>query len=83
MSKAPSTPATRLLLYQQRAVRSPVEAVDLLFRTAGTTAARPGERLQRYFRDMSTIRTHITMQYDRTAENYARLYFGLPPASPM
>ncbi|HXM59063.1 MAG TPA: oxidoreductase [Candidatus Dormibacteraeota bacterium] len=73
----------RLLLYQQRAVRSAVEAVDLLFRTAGTSATRPGERLQRYFRDMSTIRTHITMQYDRTAENYARLYFGLPPASPM
>jgi 3-hydroxy-9,10-secoandrosta-1,3,5(10)-triene-9,17-dione monooxygenase len=73
----------RLLLYQQRAVRAAVDAVDLLFRTAGTSATRPGERLQRYFRDMSTIRTHLTMQYDRTAENYARLHFGLPPASPM
>jgi len=73
----------RLLLYQQRAVQSAVEAVDLLFRTAGTSAARPGERMERYFRDMSTIRTHLTMQYDRTAENYARLHFGLPPASPM
>jgi len=73
----------RLLLYQQRAVRCAVDAVDLVFRTAGTSAARPGERLQRYFRDMSTIRTHITMQYDRTAENYARLHFGLAPASPL
>jgi 3-hydroxy-9,10-secoandrosta-1,3,5(10)-triene-9,17-dione monooxygenase len=73
----------RLLLYQQRAVRSAVDAVDLLFRTAGTSAARPGERLGRYFRDMSAIRTHLTMLYDRTAENYARLHFGLPPASPM
>jgi 3-hydroxy-9,10-secoandrosta-1,3,5(10)-triene-9,17-dione monooxygenase len=71
----------RLLLYQQRAVRAAVEAVDLLFRTAGTSATRPGERLQRYFRDMSTIRTHVMMQYERTAENYARLHFGLPPAS--
>jgi len=73
----------RLLLYQQRAVRSAVDAVDLLFRTAGTSAARPGERLGRYFRDMSTIRTHITMGYDRTAENYARLHFGLDAASPL
>lgn len=73
----------RLLLYQQRAVRAAVDAVDLLFRTAGTSAARPGERLQRYFRDMSTLRTHITMGYDRTAENYARLHFGLAPASPL
>jgi 3-hydroxy-9,10-secoandrosta-1,3,5(10)-triene-9,17-dione monooxygenase len=73
----------RLLLYQQRAVQSAVDAVDMLFRTAGTSATRPGERMQRYFRDMSTIRTHLTMQYDRTAENYARLHFGLPPASPM
>jgi 3-hydroxy-9,10-secoandrosta-1,3,5(10)-triene-9,17-dione monooxygenase len=73
----------RLLLYQQRAVQSAVQAVDLLFRTAGTSAAKPGERMQRYFRDMSTIRTHLTMLYDRTAENYARLHFGLPPASPM
>lgn len=73
----------RLLLYQQRAVQSAVEAVDLLFRTAGTSAAKPGERMQRYFRDMSTIRTHLTMLYDRTAENYARLHFGLLPASPM
>lgn len=71
----------RLLLYQQRAIRSAIEAVDLLFRTAGTSATRPGERLQRYFRDMSTIRTHLMMQYDRTAENYACLHFGLPPAS--
>jgi len=75
--------ADRRLLYQQRAVRSAVDAVDLLFRTAGTSATRPGEPMQRYFRDMSTIRTHLTMQYDRTAENYARLHFGLPPASPM
>jgi 3-hydroxy-9,10-secoandrosta-1,3,5(10)-triene-9,17-dione monooxygenase len=73
----------RLLLYQQRAVQAAVEAVDLVFRTAGTSATRPAERLQRYFRDMSAIRTHLTMQYDRTAENYARLHFGLPPASPM
>jgi len=73
----------RLLLYQQRAVTSAVDAVDLLFRTAGTSATRPAERMQRYFRDMSTIRTHLTMLYDRTAENYARLHFGLAPASPM
>lgn len=73
----------RLLLYQQRAVRTAVDAVDLMFRTSGTSATRPSERLQRYFRDMSTIRTHLTMLYDRTAENYARLHFGLPPASPM
>lgn len=77
----PDLEARRMLLYQQRAVGLAVEAVDLIFPTAGTSATR--ERLGRYFRDMSTIRTHLTMQYDRTAENFAKVYFGLSAASPM
>ena len=71
----------RLLLFQQHAVRLLVEAVDGLFRTAGTSATKPEARLQRYFRDLAVVRTHITMQYDRTAENYAAMHFGLRPAS--
>jgi 3-hydroxy-9,10-secoandrosta-1,3,5(10)-triene-9,17-dione monooxygenase len=71
----------RLLLYLQQAVRLLADAVDVLFRTAGTSATRPEARLQRYFRDFAVVRTHVTMQYDRTAENYAAMHFGLRPAS--
>lgn len=73
----------RLLLFLQQAVRLVVDAVDVLFRTAGTSATKPEARLQRYFRDLAVVRTHVTMQYDRTAENYAALHFGLRPASPL
>jgi len=73
----------RLLLFQQHAVRLLVEAVDVLFRTAGTSATKPEARLQRYFRDLAMIRTHVTMQYDRTAESFAAVHFGLRPASIM
>jgi 3-hydroxy-9,10-secoandrosta-1,3,5(10)-triene-9,17-dione monooxygenase len=52
----------------------------VIFRTAGTTATRKGEAVERCFRDVNMIRTHVTMQFDRTFENVGQLRLGLPPA---
>ena len=54
------------------------EATDLLFRTAGSTAGKDGQRMQRYFRDLGMARTQFAAQYERAAEWLARDYFGLP-----
>ena len=70
----------RLLLVCQQIVELCAEAVDVVFRTAGTTATRKGEAVERCFRDVNMIRTHVTMQFDRTFENVGQLRLGLPPA---
>lgn len=36
-----------------------VEAMDVLIRTGGTSALKNGSRMQRYWRDMSTFRSHL------------------------
>ena len=60
------------------AFRQAWEATELLFRTAGTTAAKDGQRMQRYFRDLAMARTQFAAQYDRTSEWLARDWFGIP-----
>jgi 3-hydroxy-9,10-secoandrosta-1,3,5(10)-triene-9,17-dione monooxygenase len=70
----------RLLLVCQQIVELCAEAVDIIFRTAGTTATHKGEAVERCFRDVNMIRTHVTMQFDRTFENVGQLRLGLPPA---
>ena len=72
-----------MLLVEQQAVQLAWEAVDLVFRTAGTSGGTAQSPLGRHFRDLAMIRTHVTAQYDRTAENWARLRFGLPPLAPL
>jgi 3-hydroxy-9,10-secoandrosta-1,3,5(10)-triene-9,17-dione monooxygenase len=54
------------------------QAVDLMFTTAGTSAARRGSRLQRYFRDTAMFRTHIAAQYDVVAGSTGRVLLGQP-----
>jgi 3-hydroxy-9,10-secoandrosta-1,3,5(10)-triene-9,17-dione monooxygenase len=71
----------RFLQIEQQCVRLCWEAVDLMFRTSGTSAAAKTAPLGRYFRNLAVIRTHITMQHDHTAGNAARLHFGVPPLS--
>jgi 3-hydroxy-9,10-secoandrosta-1,3,5(10)-triene-9,17-dione monooxygenase len=71
----------RFLQIEQQCVRLCWEAVDLMFRTSGTSAAAKTAPLGRYFRNLAVIRTHVTMQYDHTAGNTGRLHFGLPPLS--
>jgi len=71
----------RFLQIEQQVVRLCWEAVDLMLRTSGTSAAAKTAPLGRYFRNLAVIRTHVTMQRDHTAANTARLHFGLPPLS--
>jgi len=54
------------------------EAVELLFRTSGTSeGGRNGTRMQRYYRDFSTARTNIGLQYETFAQIFAQEHFGL------
>jgi|RhiMetdeSRZDD1v2_1073273.scaffolds.fasta_scaffold10227_4 3-hydroxy-9,10-secoandrosta-1,3,5(10)-triene-9,17-dione monooxygenase len=71
----------RLLLIEQQCVRLTWEAVELMFRTAGTSSATKSAPLGRYFRNLAVVRTHLTLQSDHTAGNAARLHFGFPPLS--
>jgi 3-hydroxy-9,10-secoandrosta-1,3,5(10)-triene-9,17-dione monooxygenase len=65
----------------QQCVELAWEAVDLMFRTAGSSVAKKTSALARYFKNLAVIRTHITVQLDHTSTNVGRLHFGLPPLS--
>jgi 3-hydroxy-9,10-secoandrosta-1,3,5(10)-triene-9,17-dione monooxygenase len=53
-------------------------AVDLMFATGGSTAAKRGSRLQRCFRDAMMFRTHIGAQYDVISGSTGRVRLGQP-----
>lgn len=71
----------RLILIEQQVIRMAWEAVELMFRTSGTSAAAKSSPLGRALRNLAVIRTHVTLQSDHTATNAGRLHFGLPPLS--
>ncbi|RQU98398.1 hypothetical protein DF047_37210 [Burkholderia cenocepacia] len=54
------------------------ESIEKIFYAGGSTAAKKGQRLNRYFRDMATYRTHPIAQYDTAAEGVGQAHFGLP-----
>jgi 3-hydroxy-9,10-secoandrosta-1,3,5(10)-triene-9,17-dione monooxygenase len=68
----------RLYAMVQQAGQFAVTAVEEIFGAAGSSAARRGQRLQRYYRDVSMYRGHIAAQYLTTAGELARVHFGLP-----
>ena len=53
------------------------EAIEMLFRTSGSSGAKDGERMQRYYRDASIYRGHISAQYDTVAQLLAQVHLGL------
>jgi 3-hydroxy-9,10-secoandrosta-1,3,5(10)-triene-9,17-dione monooxygenase len=53
------------------------EAGDELFRTASTSGARDGARMQRYWRDLCAFRTNGLHQLDFRAPAIARAHFGM------
>ena len=71
----------RLILMEQHVIRLAWDAVELMFRTSGTSAAGKASPLGRALRNLAVIRTHVTLQLDHTATNAGRLHFGLPPLS--
>jgi len=71
----------RLILIEQQVIRLAWDAVELMFRTSGTSAASKTSPLGRALRNLAVIRTHVTLQTDHTAANAGRLHFALPPLS--
>jgi 3-hydroxy-9,10-secoandrosta-1,3,5(10)-triene-9,17-dione monooxygenase len=71
----------RLILIEQQVIRLAWDAVELMFRTAGTSAAAKSSPLGRALRNLAVIRTHVTLQFDHTATNAGRLHFGFPSLS--
>jgi 3-hydroxy-9,10-secoandrosta-1,3,5(10)-triene-9,17-dione monooxygenase len=70
-----------MILMEQHVIRLAWDAVELMFRTSGTSAAAKSSPLGRALRNLAVIRTHVTLQLDHTAANAGRLHFGLPPLS--
>jgi len=68
----------RLYAMIQQAGQLAAHAVEIIFAAAGSSAAKRGTRLQRYYRDMAMYRGHIAAQYLTTAGELARVHFGLP-----
>jgi len=68
----------RLFATLQQAGQLAARAVELIMAAAGSSAARRGTRLQRYYRDVSMYHGHIAAQHLTTAGELARVHFGLP-----
>lgn len=75
-----ATPEENLRLWGmlQNGARLASEAIELLFHTAGSTAARKGSRLVRYFGDAQMYRGHMSSQYLTFAKYIGRSNLGLP-----
>lgn len=71
----------RLILIEQHVIRMAWEAVELMFRTSGTSAAAKSSPLGRALRNLAVIRTHVTLQFDHTSTNAGRIHFGVAPLS--
>jgi 3-hydroxy-9,10-secoandrosta-1,3,5(10)-triene-9,17-dione monooxygenase len=70
--------AQRLALIEQQCVSLAWDALDLIFRTAGTTAsAKQGQPIGRYYRNIAVVRTHPALQMDNYAVAAARQRFSL------
>ncbi|GAA3886301.1 acyl-CoA dehydrogenase family protein [Leifsonia kafniensis] len=52
------------------------EAVELLYRSAGASAAKKGQRMQRYMRDIQMYRTHNVAQYGQLAQRIGAVNLG-------
>jgi 3-hydroxy-9,10-secoandrosta-1,3,5(10)-triene-9,17-dione monooxygenase len=72
----------RIVLVEQQCCRIAGEAMDLMFRMAGSSQVKPGMPMQRYLRDMMTLLTHTTMAWDRNAEQVSKTHFGLDAPTP-
>jgi 3-hydroxy-9,10-secoandrosta-1,3,5(10)-triene-9,17-dione monooxygenase len=68
----------RLFAMIQQAGQLAAQAVEIIFAAAGSSAAKRGTRLQRYYRDVSMYYGHIAAQHLATAGELARVHFGLP-----
>jgi alkylation response protein AidB-like acyl-CoA dehydrogenase len=70
-----------LLLAMTHAMSCAVEAVELAYSIAGTTAFRASGPFERCFRDAQTLKHHAFAAEGRY-ETVGQVYFGLPPDFP-
>jgi 3-hydroxy-9,10-secoandrosta-1,3,5(10)-triene-9,17-dione monooxygenase len=68
----------RMFAMLQQAGQLAARAVELIFAASGSSAAKRGTRLQRYYRDVAMYQGHIAAQHLATAGELARVHFGLP-----
>ncbi|HWU21377.1 MAG TPA: flavin-dependent monooxygenase [Nocardioides sp.] len=63
---------------QVRAAERSIEAIDLLFRTAGGNSLHRGNPIERAWRDAHAGSVHVANDVERTLALYGRSAFGLP-----
>ena len=81
------TMETRALLRRDYAfaMKTLRDAMDGLIKISGSSGLMEGNSVQRCWRDVHAISSHVVMNWDVPAENYGRMEFGLGinPAYPM
>ncbi len=60
-----------------------VQIVDLIMADAGTGAFFDGSPMQRAFRDVHMLQSHVAMSLESAAENYGKVQLGFDPVPPM
>jgi 3-hydroxy-9,10-secoandrosta-1,3,5(10)-triene-9,17-dione monooxygenase len=82
MSMETRTLLRRDFVYAMHQLRA---AMDALIRISGSSGLMQGNSVQRCWRDVHAISSHVVMTWDVPAENFGRQEFGLPlnPAYPM
>lgn len=68
----------RLWAMLQQAGRMACDAVELLFKNAGTSVTRKGSRMERYFRDAQMYRVHPSSIFENFWAPVGRAHLGLP-----
>jgi len=68
----------RLWAMMQQAGRMACDAVELLFKNAGTSVTRRGSRMERYFRDVQMYRAHPSSLFENFWAPVGRAHLGLP-----
>jgi 3-hydroxy-9,10-secoandrosta-1,3,5(10)-triene-9,17-dione monooxygenase len=68
--------ARRLTLVILQSIHLAHEAVDIIFRTVGTSASKKDSMLGRYWRNIGVMRGHLAHQSDSACVNYGRAHFG-------
>ncbi|MEV7009987.1 hydrolase [Streptosporangium sp. NPDC051022] len=60
------------------AVELLLTATDRLFRASGTRAQAPGDRVQRAWRDVSCVASHVALRFESAGLQYADHLLGVP-----
>jgi alkylation response protein AidB-like acyl-CoA dehydrogenase len=74
MSMETRTLLRRDFTYAMRTVR---DAMDGLIKISGSSGLMEGNSVQRCWRDVHAISSHVVMNWDVPAENFGRMEFGL------